>query len=324
MGRCLELAAQGRGLVGNGAMVGAVLVREGTVIAEGFHHGFGLPHAERDLVEKFDQKISSSDTLYVNLEPCCHEGKTPPCTDLLIEKDVKRVVVGMADPDPRVSGKGIAQLRESGIEILGPVLEPQCAWLNRGFSSLRTQGRPWITLKQARTQSGDIAGTDGSPLAITSQEQNVWTHTQLRATHDAILVGIGTVLSDNPLLNTRFDQNKKSDQEIPYRLVLDKNLEIPLNSKILTDGDQSRTIVIASDQSDPLLEKKIIDAGARVMRVPCDDRGLFVWEALWQALCTPNGDYHGLTSILVEGGRKTWEHFKEAGVVDEEVILVGA
>lgn len=316
MERCLALAEQGRGAVGNGALVGAVLVRGGNVIAEGFHSGFGRPHAERDLLQKFDQKIRSEDMLYVNLEPCCHEGKTPPCTDLLIERGIKHVVIGMTDPDQRVAGKGIEQLRKDGVEVVGPVLDTQCRWLNRGFVSVRTMNRPWITLKQARTVPGETSGK------ITDERQDRWSHTWLRAKHDAILVGAETIRTDDPLMNTRFDQNKKVDQKIPYRIVINKNCDLNISSKIFSDPDRGRTIAIVSEEAERSAVSLLGNQGVRVIRLPWKNNQV-EWNALWDALCTPRDSYAGITSLLVEGGPVTWKIFKDAELVDEEVTLVG-
>lgn len=320
---CLQLAERGRGLVGNGAMVGAVLVRAGAIIAEGYHEAFGKPHAERHLLEKFEQKISSLDVLYVSLEPCvAHRSKkNPPCSDLIIQRGVRHVVYGMADPDPRVAGKGIAALRKAGIQVLGPVLPQECERLNRGFVSLRTKGRPWITLKKAITKAGDIANPDGSFLKITTLEQDTWSHTHLRAKHDAILIGIGTALIDNPRLTIRHCAAAFQ----PWRIVLDAGLRLPVTAKLVTDEHAGRTIVVTKNKLHkiqqsvvPLLQAR----GVRVLQLPHDEHGVD-FAALWKALTTPEGDFHGIASILVEGGAHTWNTFTQAGVVDEEVTLVG-
>lgn len=323
MHRCIALAEQGRGKVGNGAMVGAVLVRDGAVIAEGFHEGFGKAHAERQLLQKFDQNIRSSDVLYVNLEPCCHHGKTPPCTDIILERGIKTIVYGMRDPDPRVSGKGIEQLQSNGVTVIGPILQSECELLNRGFNSVRTKGRPYITLKRAQTRDGRVANDDGSPLAITSAEQDIHSHTHLRAMHDAILVGIGTIIKDNPRLDARLD-SKKRDLH-PYRIILDPQLRIPLESVIATDDYRHRTIIVHSPivtQEMEAAKVELEQRGVALFEVPVID-GIFDWDQLWDALTTPKDNHHGLTSILVEGGRKTWEVFERAGMVDDEVILSG-
>ncbi|MBI3332279.1 bifunctional diaminohydroxyphosphoribosylaminopyrimidine deaminase/5-amino-6-(5-phosphoribosylamino)uracil reductase RibD [Candidatus Peregrinibacteria bacterium] len=334
MRRCLELAERGRGSIGNGALVGSLLVREGKIIAEDHYSGFGNFHAERALVEKFDptpsasgglrgasQKIAQEDVLYVNLEPCCHEGKTPPCTNYLIEKGVKHVVFGMIDPDPRVSGKGIMQLREAGVEVIGPVVRAQCEWLNRGFISLRKKNRPWITLKMARTLSGEIASPDGSPKKITSKDQDVWVHERVRGESDAVLVGVGTVIADNPFLTIR---NTIKKFVRPYRIILDAQLNTPVTSHVVTDEHTSRTILVADPKnaSGPKA-RDLAQKGAHIFPVAMKD-GQFVWSELWKMLTEPKGDFHGIASILVEGGRRTWDIFKEAGMVDEEIILIGS
>ncbi len=320
--RCFFLAEQARGKTGINPMVGAVLVRDGKIIAEGFHSEFGKAHAELQLLENFEQKIRSTDTLYVNLEPCVHENKkTPPCAQMLIEKGIKNIVIGMQDPNPQVSGKGIELLRSSGVNVtIGFESTADCLRLNRGYVSLMTKARPWITLKQARTTDGTIANADGSPLAITSALQNEWSHTMLRAKHDAICVGIGTILQDDPELNVRYlsphavPQNNAGE---PWRIIMDPNLHIPLTARVL----RKRTIVIASS---PDIKKANIleEKGVRVLDIPMR-QGIFDWNALWNALTAPDGDFHGIASILVEGGKKTWENFTNASMIDEEVILLG-
>lgn len=327
--RCLSLAARGRGKVGNGAMVGSVLVQNGEILAEGWHDRFGGPHAERALLENFDQKISADDVLYVSLEPCCHHGKTPPCTDIIIERGIKTVVFGMYDPDRRVMAKGSERLQRAGITMIGPVLPEECARLNRGFVWVRTKNRPWITLKQAQSPDQSIAQPDGSPKKITSRDQDRWSHTFLRARHDAILVGVGTIIADNPTLDCRFaernDLNQNSDQYQPWRLVLDPHLRIPETAHILTDQKKNRTIIIycsASAKVDQQKADRLRLSGVRLMSVNMTDSA-FDWDHLWAVLTTSSDGFHGLTSILVEGGPKTWRLFQDARVVDEEVSLCG-
>lgn len=291
---CLFLASQARGKVGINPMVGSVLVRNSEIITEAFHEGFGLPHAERALLKNFKDSIKSSDVLYVNLEPCCHIGKTPPCTDIIIKSGVKHVVYGMKDPNPEVIGKGIEALRKADIEVMGPVLPELCQRLNKGYISFQTKGRPYITLKHAQTRAGEIAKSDGSPLKITSEKQDEWAHEYLRARHDAILVGVGTIIADDPQLTVRL-KNKKLEQSLSLRIVLDPNSSVLENARIRGDG----TLIIT-----PQL-------------VPLKD-SVFDWDALWKALTD-----RGITSVLVEGGAKTWEIFKRAGMIDEEVWLIG-
>lgn len=313
--RCLEVAAAGRKFVGNGVMVGAVLVRDGKVIAEGYHIKYGDLHAERHVLQNFKGEIKPDDILYTNLEPCCHTGKQPPCTDIIIERGVKHVVFGMRDPDHRVLGKGIEILQKAGVEVIGPVESAQCEWFNRGFVSVRTKGRPWITLKQAKNSDQLTANSDGSRLMITSQEQDIWSHTFLRAKHDAILVGVQTIINDNPILDARLSGTDYH----PWRIILDPHGRIPLDATVLTDHNASSTIVITSDEK---FVKSIEKTGALALVVQMKGDS-FEWNDLWKVLLTPQEKFKGLTSILVEGGEKTWDVFKQSGFVDEEVSLVG-
>lgn len=325
--RCLQLAAQARGRTGINPMVGSVLVRDDKIIAEGYHEAFGKPHAESMLLSSFnDQKISSSDILYVSLEPCCHTNKkTPPCAQMLVEKGIKNVVYGMKDPNPEVSGQGIAYLNKKSIQTFGPFLEQECKRLNRGFISLMTKQRPWITLKSAVTHDGRNANSDGSPLKITTPKQDAWSHEFLRARHDAILVGVGTVIADDPELTVRFPSTGTGEgtslragqagERGPWRIILDASLQIPLTAKVARKG----TIIITASpdlQKAKALEKQ----GVRLLTVP-QKSGIFDWDKLWKSLTTPADDFYGISSILVEGGQKTWEVFRRAGIVDEEVTL---
>lgn len=328
--RCLTLAARGRGHTGINPMVGAVLVRDGKIIAEAWHEEFGKDHAERRLLgEMGNGEMGNGDVLYVNLEPCCHRGKTPPCTDLIIEKGIKSVVYGMDDPNPLVAGKGVDQLRKAGVTVRGPLLRAESEWLNRGFISVQRKGRPWITLKRAQTKDGKIAKDDGSPLKITSAEQDAWSHEFLRATHDAILVGVQTIINDDPELtlripNKKLDQNNKLDQDLaqPFVIVLDPNLRIPVGAKVVREG----TLVVTKDAEDSEdaedSKDSLLKHGVKILEVPMKGNR-FILDRLWERLTTPSGNFHGVASILVEGGPKTWEIFREAGIVDQEVTMLG-
>lgn len=318
--RCLELADRGRGSVGINPLVGSLLVRKGEVVAEGWHRHFGGDHAERELIKKFDQGLEQEDVLYVNLEPCCHHSKTPPCTDLIIKSGIKQVVYGMQDPNPEVAGQGIAALRAAGITVTGPVLPELCRRHNRGFVSLHEKGRPYITLKRAQTKDGRVANDDGSPLTITSEEQNQWSHQHLRAKHDAILVGVQTVISDDPQLTVRL-MNKKVDQTFPQPLVIifDPHLRIPAEAKVVKEG----TVIITDREAAQKREEELFKTGARILRIPTQN-GYFDWNSLWSMLTTPEEDFYGISSILVEGGQKTGDAFRNAGQYDEEVTLVNS
>ena len=316
---CLDLAERGRGKTGINPLVGAVLVREGQVIAQGWHEKFGGLHAERMLLEALqnsEHKICSEDTLYCSLEPCAHEGKTPPCTQAIINAGVQNVVYGMQDPNPAVSGKGHALLESAGISVVGPVDSARCRRYLRGFVSLQEQGRPWITIKQARATDGSIAEMDGSPRKITNEDQDAWSHENLRSTHDAILVGVQTLVEDDPQLTARL--SKKFDQFTPLRVVLDPNCRIPNQAKVLTDVYAHKTLVIVSPDAECAW---LSGSSVHVLRVPVSDQGTFLWRDLWGQLTTPQGMFCGITSILVEGGQRTWDGFLAASQVDECVFL---
>jgi len=324
MQQCIDLATKGRGYVGSNPLVGSILVRDGRIIAEGVYMGKGTPHAERQLLEQLNVKtsrrdVSPEDILYVNLEPCCHHGDTPPCIDIIIRSGIKTVVVGMKDPDVRVSGNGIQALRDTGIRVVGPVMPELCRRLNKGFVSLRERGRPYITLKRAQTAQGVTANTDGTKLCITSDEQNTWSHTHLRTTHDAILVGVQTVITDNPLLtirNTKYEILNSTHQ--PWRIVLDPDLRIPTDARVVGE----RCVVIRGSKntqdSHESKERILKQKGAYIISVPAVNNH-FDWDVLWESLSTFPFQ---LSTLLVEGGEKTWNAFKSAGFVDEEVILV--
>jgi diaminohydroxyphosphoribosylaminopyrimidine deaminase/5-amino-6-(5-phosphoribosylamino)uracil reductase len=317
MHRCLELASLARRDVGNGALVGAVLVRDGKIIAEGFHAKRGAAHAERDLLEKFSQEIRPDDILYTNLEPCCHHGRTPPCTDIILERGIRHVVWGMIDPDIRVAGEGNAILKKNGVTIEGPVLRAECEWMNKGFTSVRTKKRPWITLKSARMSDGRIANDDGSPLVITSPEQNKWSHEFLRARHDAILVGVQTVINDNPILDARLSDHPNYH---PWRIILDPQGRIPHDAKVVSDEYASSTIIIVNPEHQENVDM-LRKNGVYIFPV-VSENGEFVWEELWRVLLASEGDFQGVTSVLVEGGARTWEIFKTRGLIDMGVRLM--
>lgn len=316
---CLQLAARGRGKVGNGALVGSCLVQGDEILAEAWHKEFGGLHAERLLLESKETSNSKPQTsnviLYVNLEPCCHQGKTPPCTDIIIESGIQTVVFGMYDPDPRVAGQGIQILQSAGIECIGPIDPAVCARFNRGFVSVRENGRPWITLKSAKTQDGRIANEDGSPLKITSEKQDAWSHKNLRAKHDAILVGVETIVKDDPSLTLRHchpEHSRRMTSFQPHRIILDPHGRISSNAKVLNDEHSSNTVLITSEDAD----LSFADNAPFTIHHSPFNAHCFEWTDLWNTLLNI-----GITSVLVEGGAKTWQVFKDAGVVDEEVSL---
>lgn len=228
--RALQLAQQGGGHTSPNPMVGAVVVHEGRITGEGFHRCCGQAHAEVNAIASVsDQSLLPQSTIYVTLEPCSHYGKTPPCAKLLIEKGVRRVVVGTLDPFEKVSGRGVAMLREAGIEVTVGVLERECRELNKRFFTAHTTGMPWVLLKWAQSNDGFLADEQGrvrfsTPLTLGLMHRE-------RAMVNAIVVGANTVRIDNPSLTTRHWSGNS-----PLRVIMDQNLSLPSDSKVLTDG----------------------------------------------------------------------------------------
>ncbi len=282
MRRALQLAASGAGHVSPNPMVGAVIVAGGRVIGEGYHRRCGGPHAEMEAVRSVreaDRPLIAGATVYVTLEPCSHYGKTPPCARMLVEKHVGRVVVGASDPNPLVAGKGVAMLREAGIEVSEGVLEEECVEINRRFMTAFTKRRPWIQLKWAQSADGFIGGldTEGKPVPIwlSNPLTKVLMHRE-RSMADAILVGTNTVISDNPRLTNR-----------------------------LWPGAQPVKMTFASER----LPKDARILGQSPLLIP---RGMELEEALrWLR------EEHGVTSLMVEGGAETLRRFIEKGLFDE-------
>ena len=236
----LHEAAKGIGYTSPNPLVGAVAVKGEQVLAKAHHKLFGGTHAEVSVLSKLKAHEAKGATIYVNLEPCCHYGKTSPCTEALIAAGVGRVVVGHEDPNPLVSGKGIAQLRAAGIPVVVGVLEPEGRRLNAPFLTYITQGRPWILLKVAQSLDGRIALANGQSRWITSEAARVEVH-RLRAQLDAVIVGSQTVIDDNPELTVRHIEGRN-----PLRIVMDSMLRISPDARVLHQADNGRTWVLAS------------------------------------------------------------------------------
>lgn len=280
MRRALELARLGAGHVSPNPMVGAVIVApDGRIIGEGYHRKYGEGHAEVNAmasVEEEDLPLIKESTIYVTLEPCSHYGKTPPCAKLLCDKGVKRCVIGHGDPNPKVSGRGIQMLREAGIELTENVLREECEAINERFFTAHTKHRPWILLKWAETSQGKLNAPDGSPIEISSPATRALMHRE-RSLCDAIIVGTGTLLSDNPSLTTRcwpgncprpviFDSPRISDPTVRERLrifardpiILDPDIPLEENMRILYERHGVTSLMV---EGGPTLLKSFIDSG---------------------------------------------------------------
>jgi diaminohydroxyphosphoribosylaminopyrimidine deaminase/5-amino-6-(5-phosphoribosylamino)uracil reductase len=311
MRAALQLAGKGEGWVSPNPMVGAVVVRGGKIISSGYHRRFGGPHAEVEALSRVENGLQDA-TLYVTLEPCCHYGKTPPCTDLILKRGLARVVVGALDPSPQVGGRGIQTLRESGIAVWVGVLEEACRKLNRTYFHWREQGLPWVTLKWAQSLDGRIATSTGHSQWITSQRSRKTVH-RLRARHDAILVGIGTVLRDDPMLTVRHGRGRD-----PIRIILDTRLKIPFQSKVLERQPKAQpTWVATTDSADSVKARDLENMGIRILRCPEAPSGGVDIAFLLKEMADD-----GIASVLVEGGSKVLTSFIKSAAVQRMVCFV--
>ncbi len=310
MRMALRLAAKARGRTSPNPMVGAVVVKNGKVIGQGYHRKAGEPHAEA-LALKRAGSAAKGATLYVTLEPCSHTGKrTPPCTPLVIQSGVKRVVVAMIDPNPRVSGGGVKALRFAGIRVETGLLEDEAKKLNETFIKHITTGTPFVTLKIAQTLDGKIATASGESKWITGEEAREEGH-KLRDANDAILVGINTVLKDDPSLTTRIPNGRD-----PVRVIVDSRLRIPLNAKVLTQRSEAKTIIATLANAPKSRIKKLQQLGAEVL-IARSSRGRVDLKDLMKKL----GD-RGIMSLLVEGGAEVNASALKAGIVDKVVFFI--
>ena len=303
MSRALSLAFRGQGETSPNPMVGCVIVRDGRVIGEGHHARCGAGHAETEALADAARRGEAvrGATAYVTLEPCSHFGRTPPCAPRLVEEGLSRVVVGMADPNPKVNRRGLEILRSGGIEVDEPCLESECRWMNRGFVRVQTLGRPWVTLKAAAGLDGRMALENGESRWITTPEARQWAH-RMRAAHDAVLVGVGTVLQDDPELTVRDTEGRS-----PLRVVLDSRLSTPVSAKVVS-GEGGCLIFTCRD--DPVRERALQDAGARVRRVPERGGRVDIGAVLAELA------QEGVLRLMVEGGARVMTDFMERGLAD--------
>jgi len=313
MRRALGLAARGRGRVEPNPMVGCVLVRRERVVGEGWHRRFGGPHAERDALRRCSGPTSGA-TAYVTLEPCCHHGKTPPCTDALIEAGIVRVVAATVDPFAAVRGRGIKTLRQAGLRVdVGPC-QAEADTLNAPFFKLRRTGRPWVILKWAQSLDGKIATRTGDSRWITCPAARREAH-RLRGQVDAIVVGIGTVLADDPELTCRHVKPKR----VATRIVLDGRLRMPRRAKLVKTARQT-PVLIATTRAAMRTRTSSADwlrlAGCEVVGLP-GRRGRVDLEALLDDL-----GRREMTNVMVEGGGEVLGAFFDQQLADEAVVFV--
>lgn len=303
MQKAIDLAKRGIGKVSPNPLVGAVIVKNNEIIAEGWHKHYGGDHAEVDAVKNAEIEDFSDCTIYVNLEPCSHHGKTPPCADMLIEKNFKKVVIGMKDPNHLVAGNGINKLLNANVDVETEVLENEAKDLNKVFIKHITTGSPYVIVKVAQTIDGKIALNDYSSKWITGAESRKLTH-KLRSEVSAVLVGKNTVLQDNPKLNVR-----DAEGHNPHRIILDSQLSLSENLNVFTDNDKENTIIFCDLTAKEMDKFKKI--GINVIPVKSINNQLDLNEILSQL-----GKLN-ITSILVEGGAGIFSSFVKNGLIDE-------
>lgn len=310
MRRAMELASRGTGAVNPNPLVGAVVVKDGRIIAEGWHERYGGLHAERNALKNAAGDAAGA-TMYVTLEPCCHFGKTPPCTDAIIEHRITKVVVGLTDPNPLVAGKGIEKLRDAGIDVVARVLEDELREQNRVFLKYITTGMPWVILKAAMTLDGKIAAHTGDSRWITGEESRHYVQ-QMRAEYPSIMVGSGTVRTDDPLLNCRLE----GDIRQPVRIIVDSRAAISPDSRIVRTATEYRTIVVHTKQASFGQLETLRAAGVETFLCAARDNRVDVREML-HAL----GGW-GIDAVLLEGGGELNDTFIREGLVDEVCVFV--
>ena len=332
----IDLAKRGEGLTNPNPMVGCVVVKNNEIIATGYHKAYGEYHAERDALTNCDKDTSGA-TLYVTLEPCCHTGKTPPCTDIIIEKKISKVVIGSDDPNPLVAGKGIQILRDAGIEVVTHVCKEECDEMNEVFFHYITLKLPYVVMKYAMTLDGHIASASGDSKWVTGETAREHVQT-LRRKYASILVGIGTVLADDPMLNYRGEESDIRYQ--PIRIIVDSHLRIPLGSQIVKTANEYKTIVAyvednltntsnnqnKKQQKDLEISniKKISDINNKKEKISAlENAGITLWQIRPDAsghvdivsLLMKMGE-EKIDSVLVEGGAQIHGSLLKAGAID--------
>lgn len=312
MKRALELAARGRGRTSPNPMVGAVLVKDGRIVGEGFHPRAGAPHAEIYALQQAGEAARGA-TLYVTLEPCCHYGRTPPCTQALIAAGVAEVHMAMLDPNPRVAGKGKAELEAAGIRTVVGECEEEARQMNEAFVHWVTVGRPFVLVKFAMSLDGKIATRTGDARWISGPEARRRVH-QLRNEVDAILVGAGTVIADNPCLTTRLEEE---DVRHPLRVILDSRGRVPLTAQVFDPALPGHTLVATTPAAPFTYQEELRARGVEVLVLPADEQGRVSLEALLDEL-----GRREITSLLVEGGSTVLGSFFDRRLVNKVMAFI--
>jgi diaminohydroxyphosphoribosylaminopyrimidine deaminase/5-amino-6-(5-phosphoribosylamino)uracil reductase len=305
MKKCLNLASRGQGKVSPNPLVGCVIINESKIIGKGYHKYFGGHHAEVNAIniaKKNGFRLKNA-SLYVNLEPCSHFGKTPPCADLIIKEGIKKVFIGIPDPNPLVSGIGIRKLKKAGVEVVTDILKGDCLHFNRFFIKSITKHIPYVTLKVAQSIDGMIALNDFSSKWITGNKSRVLVH-QLRASYDAVLIGKNTAEFDNPSLTVRSAVGRN-----PKRIVIDRDLSLSSDLKIFKDSCKSLTYIVTSSSARPIKGINYIKIPSRNGKIPLRQ----LLKALYSS---------GINSVLVEGGACVFSSFVDDNLFDDAIVMV--
>ncbi len=307
--RTLQLAERGKGRVSPNPLVGCVIVKDGNIIGEGWHREFGGKHAEVDAFDNCSQDPEGA-SLYVNLEPCSHFGKTPPCTDLIISKKIARVVIGTGDPNPLVNGKGIQKLRDAGITVDFAGSSSACEELNKFFFKSVRIPQPYILIKAAQTIDGKIADKSGESKWLSGEESRNYVH-RLRSEYDAVMIGINTVKTDEPSLSVRNVEGRD-----PHIIVIDKNLEISPGAKIFSIKSDRKIFIITSDKNRQTVPPGLPEKVAKFIFLREDKSGnLPVSESFTELI------REGIISVMVEGGAGIYSYLISNGLYDELMIF---
>jgi diaminohydroxyphosphoribosylaminopyrimidine deaminase / 5-amino-6-(5-phosphoribosylamino)uracil reductase len=312
MSKCIDHARQGIGYVSPNPMVGCVIVKNGNIVGYGYHKRYGASHAEVNALRMAGEKAKGA-TLYVNIEPCNHYGKTPPCTDLIISKKIRCVVVAMQDPNPLVNGQGIKKLKKADVEVIENIFSDQAKILNEHFTKFITLKLPFVTIKIGETFDGRIADAKGRSKWITNEAEHKYVH-ELRSTYDAVLVGAGTIIKDDPLLTVRHTKGRN-----PYRIIIDGNLSSPLTSQVFKLKDIEKTIIFISEDTVKSKKNKISklnNYGVNVIHLP-DNEGRLAILTVLKKLHQLN-----IGSVLVEGGAQVFSQFIEQNLADKLILAI--
>ncbi len=309
MERAIELAKKGKGWTNPNPLVGAVIVKDGRIIGEGFHERCGELHAERNAIASLRESAKGAE-IYVTLEPCCHYGRTPPCTEAIIEQGIGTVIIGSADPNPQVCGKGVKILRAAGITVIEDYMREECDELNPVFFHYMNTKMPYVTMKYAMTADGKIATKTGRSQWISNEKSRELVH-RMRHESMAIMAGIGTVLADDPMLNVRVGGLKS-----PIRIICDTKLRIPEDCRICRTAAEYRTI-IACGKADGNKAERLRKMGIEVLELGQTEGGIDLKELMMKL-----GEM-GIDSILLEGGADLNDSALRAGIVQKIIVFIG-